>query len=144
MAWTLGCLGNNEPIHWYKTKYFHWDTSLFCRRSREPSKNTRHSNNSSFRGSKFKGLCGRFAFKMHSFLFIHSKPQVGLFLGVFLLYSLSFSFANKVDGEESCRVYAGGQVYPQERKTSEHALHWSKAQSKRPLYGIITFTRRVL
>ncbi len=52
-----------------------------------------------------------------------------LFVSVFLL-GLSFSFGNKVDEEESCRVYAGGQVYPQERKTSEHALHWSKAQSK--------------
>lgn len=41
------------------------------------------------------------------------------------------SYANKVESEqESCRVYAGGQVYPQERRTSEHALHWSKAQSK--------------
>ena len=52
-----------------------------------------------------------------------------LFLDVLLL-CLSFSRGNKVDDEESCRVYAGGQVYPQERRTSEHALHWSKAQSK--------------
>lgn len=43
---------------------------------------------------------------------------------------LTCTFANKVENDESCRVYAGGQVYPQERRTSEHALHWSKAQSK--------------
>ena len=60
------------------------------------------------------------------FLLINSR--LFLFLGVLLL-SLLLSFANKVDDEESCRVYAGGQVYPQERRTSEHALHWSKAQS---------------
>ena len=60
------------------------------------------------------------------FLLLNSR--LFLFLGVLLL-SLSFSFANKVDDKESCRVYAGGQVYPQERGTSEHALHWSKAQS---------------
>ena len=60
------------------------------------------------------------------FLLLNSR--LCLFLGVLLL-SLLFSFANKVDDEESCRVYAGGQVYPQERRTSEHALHWSKAQS---------------
>jgi hypothetical protein len=52
-----------------------------------------------------------------------------MLIGVFLS-CLSLSFGNKVEDEESCRVYAGGQVYPQERKTSEHALHWSKAQSK--------------
>ena len=60
------------------------------------------------------------------FLLLNSR--LFLFFGVLLL-SLSFSFANKVDDEESCRVYAEGQVYPQERRTSEHALHWSKAQS---------------
>ena len=33
--------------------------------------------------------------------------------------------------DESCRTYAGGQVYPQEVKTGlDHALHWSKALSK--------------
>ena len=33
--------------------------------------------------------------------------------------------------DESCRTYAGGQVYPQEVKTGlDHALHWSKALSE--------------
>ena len=59
------------------------------------------------------------------FLLLNSR--LFFFLGVLLL-SLSFSFANKVDDEESCRVYAGGQVYPQERRTSEHALHWSSSK----------------
>ena len=61
--------------------------------------------------------------------FLANSYVMWLFFGAFL-FCLSISFANKVDDEESCRVYAGGQVYPQERKTSEHALHWSKAQSK--------------
>ena len=39
-------------------------------------------------------------------------------------------FANKVDDEETCRTYAGGQVYPERTKISEHAVHWSKAQSE--------------
>ena len=63
--------------------------------------------------------------KMHSLIL---NFRLFVFFGVLLL-SLSFSFANKVDDEESCRVYAGGQVYPQERRTREHALHWSEAQS---------------
>ena len=53
------------------------------------------------------------------FLLLNSR--LFLFLGVLLL-SLSFSFANKVDDEESCRVNAEGQVYPQaqpqERRTT--------------------------
>jgi len=41
------------------------------------------------------------------------------------------TFAAKED--ETCRTYAGGQVYPDERKFgSEHALHWSKAQISKP------------
>ena len=39
-------------------------------------------------------------------------------------------FANKVDDEETCRRYANGQVYPEKTTISEHAVHWSKAQSK--------------
>ena len=39
--------------------------------------------------------------------------------------------ATAVTTEEQCRTYAGGNVYPDERKHGvEHALHWSKAQSK--------------
>ena len=74
--------------------------------------------------------------------FLSLNSRLFLFLGVLLL-SLSFSFANKVDDEESCRVYAGGQVYPQERRTSEHALHWSKAQSnlKRILLFYVSFSK---
>ena len=35
--------------------------------------------------------------------------------------------------EETCRTYAGGQVYPNERKHGlEHAMHWSKAQISKP------------
>jgi len=52
---------------------------------------------------------------------------VVLFLVAFMSVS---SFANKVDEEESCRRYAGGQVYPEKTTISEHAVHWSKAQSK--------------
>ena len=51
---------------------------------------------------------------------------VFLFLLVFVSPSV---FANKVDEEESCRRYAGGQVYPEKTTISEHAVHWSKAQS---------------
>lgn len=49
-----------------------------------------------------------------------------LFLLVFVSPPI---FANKVDEEESCRRYAGGQVYPEKTTISEHAVHWSKAQS---------------
>merc|ERR1712048_927432 len=35
--------------------------------------------------------------------------------------------------EEQCRTFAGGNVYPDERKLGvEHALHWSKAQISKP------------
>jgi len=35
--------------------------------------------------------------------------------------------------DDSCRTYAGGQVYPQEVKTGlDHALHWSKALISQP------------
>ena len=38
--------------------------------------------------------------------------------------------------DESCRTYAGGQVYPQEVKTGlDHALHWSKALSEYDFLG---------
>ena len=52
-----------------------------------------------------------------------------VFLFIVAFMSVS-SFANKVDEEESCRRYAGGQVYPEKTTISEHAVHWSKAQSK--------------
>ena len=52
---------------------------------------------------------------------------VSLFLVAFISVC---SFANKVDEEETCRRYAGGQVYPERTTISEHAVHWSKAQSK--------------
>jgi len=49
---------------------------------------------------------------------------------IFCLFLISSSFAKD---EESCRTYAGGQVYPDERKLGvEHALHWSKAQISKP------------
>lgn len=57
-------------------------------------------------------------------------PRVGFVL-LFLLVSVSPRiFANKVDEEETCRRYDGGQVYPEKTTISEHAVHWSKAQSK--------------
>lgn len=49
-----------------------------------------------------------------------------------------------MDDEESCRVYAGGQVYPQERRTSEHALHWSKAQSINALNFMYEFQKMII
>ncbi len=47
-----------------------------------------------------------------------------------LLCTCALAFSK--EGEtESCRTYAGGQVYPQETKIGlDHALHWSKALSK--------------
>jgi len=55
-------------------------------------------------------------------------------LSSLLLFFLAFVpariFANKVDEEETCRRYANGQVYPEKTTISEHAVHWSKAQSK--------------
>ncbi|XP_057308308.1 peroxiredoxin-2-like [Hydractinia symbiolongicarpus] len=52
----------------------------------------------------------------------------------FLLISFSiFVLSNCIKDEESCRTYAEGQVYPNERKLGlEHALHWSKAQISKP------------
>ena len=56
------------------------------------------------------------------------KMQTIIHLSVVATIFASFSIAK---GEETCRTYAGGQVYPDERKLGvEHALHWSKAQSK--------------
>lgn len=46
---------------------------------------------------------------------------------LFVLFVVAYSASGP---EETCRTYAGGQVYPDERKFGvEHALHWSKAQS---------------
>jgi len=59
-----------------------------------------------------------------------------VFLFIVAFMSVS-SFANKVDEEESCRRYAGGQVYPEKTTISEHAVHWSKAQSKLSLVWLI-------
>ena len=55
--------------------------------------------------------------------------NVGIVFCVVLLFTAN-SFANKVEDEDQCRTYAGGQVYPERSKTPEHAMHWSKARSK--------------
>ena len=52
---------------------------------------------------------------------------------IILFVALGAVFCIEKD-DDSCRTYAGGQVYPQEVKTGlDHALHWSKALSK---YGL--------
>ena len=49
-----------------------------------------------------------------------------------------FASFSRTKGEETCRTYAGGQVYPDERKLGvEHALHWSKAQSKLNFFRVV-------
>ena len=49
---------------------------------------------------------------------------------VFLVVVFGVVFCKDKE-DDSCRTYAGGQVYPQEVKTGlDHALHWSKALSK--------------
>ncbi|KXJ22794.1 peroxiredoxin-4 [Exaiptasia diaphana] len=53
-------------------------------------------------------------------------------LSCILTLFLAYSLANKVEDEESCRTYAGGQVYPERSKTPEHAMHWSKARISKP------------
>ena len=71
--------------------------------------------------------------RRHFFYFFH-KVKMAERIFTVLLFLVAFisvcSFANKVDEEESCRRYAGGQVYPERTTISEHAVHWSKAQSK--------------
>lgn len=57
-------------------------------------------------------------------------PRVGILLLFLVAFISPRIFANKVDEEETCRRYAGGQVYPERTTISEHAVHWSKAQSK--------------
>lgn len=57
-------------------------------------------------------------------------PRVGVVFLFLVAFMSVCSFANKVDEEETCRRYAGGQVYPERTTISEHAVHWSKAQSK--------------
>lgn len=55
----------------------------------------------------------------------------GVVFFVVLAFVPAGIFANKVeDDEETCRRYANGQVYPEKTTISEHAVHWSKAQSK--------------
>ena len=55
----------------------------------------------------------------------------GVVFFVVLAFLPAGIFANKVeDDEETCRRYANGQVYPEKTTISEHAVHWSKAQSK--------------
>jgi len=63
---------------------------------------------------------------------------------VFLLLSVIVSVVFTASNEEQCRTYAGGNVYPDERKLGvEHALHWrvkfkEKLSSKKDeddLYG---------
>lgn len=107
----------NKKFAWQsKTGKKSCDFLLFTRTSRwlvhvreYPASNTHASNH-----------CTNLPFKMASFL------QLLCILVVFF----SFSFANKVEDEETCRTYAGGQVYPERSKTPEHAMHWSKARSK--------------
>ncbi|KAK3735814.1 hypothetical protein QZH41_019918 [Actinostola sp. cb2023] len=50
----------------------------------------------------------------------------------FVVLFIAYSFANKVEDEDLCRTYAGGQVYPERSKTPEHAMHWSKARISKP------------
>ena len=59
-------------------------------------------------------------------------PNFSAFLFIcILIFMPAHIFANKIeDEEESCRRYANGQVYPEKTTISEHAVHWSKAQSK--------------
>ena len=111
-------------------KYRWYDTSLFCGRSPELLFSNLHF-------AVWKETKPNFGDKMRLIL-LNSSQLLVVF--VFLL-CLSFTFGNKVEDEESCRVYAGGQVYPQERKTSEHALHWSKAQSKSKTLSLICSCR---
>ena len=43
-----------------------------------------------------------------------------------------------VFGEELCHSFGGGHVYPGEgMRASEHAVHWSKAQSKSVCLGFV-------
>lgn len=96
----------------------------------------------------FAGICRHFVIKIwlvhvrecptvlrrrDLFYFFH-KIKMAPRVGVVFLFLVAFmsvcSFANKVDEEETCRRYAGGQVYPERTTISEHAVHWSKAQSK--------------
>ena len=59
------------------------------------------------------------------------KMACGVVFFVVLAFVPAGIFANKVeDDEETCRRYANGQVYPEKTTISEHAVHWSKAQSK--------------
>ncbi|EDO28895.1 predicted protein [Nematostella vectensis] len=58
-----------------------------------------------------------------------------LFVFCFALFAFCSS-ANKVEDQDQCRVYAGGQVYPERTKISEHAVHWSKAQSSKFPYKV--------
>ena len=57
-------------------------------------------------------------------------PTFSGLLLFFLALVPSRIFANKVDEEETCRRYGNSQVYPEKTTISEHAVHWSKAQSK--------------
>merc|ERR1719369_640474 len=50
-----------------------------------------------------------------------------------VIFVVGLSSLTYVTGEESCRNYAGGQVYPEDKKIGlEHAMHWSKAQISKP------------
>lgn len=49
------------------------------------------------------------------------------------IFLVCFVVCFSAKDDETCRTYAGGQVYPDERKhDGEHALHWSKAQISKP------------
>lgn len=45
---------------------------------------------------------------------------------------LAFALSCHAADDDKCRTYAGGQVYPEERKSGEHVLHISKAQISKP------------
>lgn len=63
-------------------------------------------------------------------LVAHFKMASLVILSILLAFFTSQSFANKVEDEDQCRTYAGGQVYPERTRIPEHAMHWSKARSK--------------
>lgn len=63
-------------------------------------------------------------------LVARSKMASLITFSILLALFTSQSFANKVEDEDQCRTYAGGQVYPERTRIPEHAMHWSKARSE--------------
>ena len=64
---------------------------------------------------------------------IHARKRFFTFqkkMSVLFIYFAIIAAATAATTDEQCRTYAGGNVYPDERKHGvEHAIHWSKAQS---------------